>query len=496
MDNANLYLAYARHFPAADAEFLCTEEGRRFSYSDLENHTARLAGYLLERGLRLGDRVTVQCEKCPEIIWLYLACLRAGLVFHPLNPAYTTAEVEYFVEDAAPAALIGDATSEASLTALAERYRIPLVMTLENLCREGAGAPVNFATIECPPDAVAALLYSSGTTGKPKGIMLSHQNLATNALAVSDAWGFTPLDVLLHVLPLFHVHGLFIALGCTLMSGSRMVFSTRFEANAVLPLLPRATVMMGVPTYYTRLLATPGLNAEACRTLRLFTCGSAPLLPETWHAFQARTGHAVLERYGMTETSVITTNPLVGVRRPGAVGPALRGVEVRVVDATDQMVPAGTAGHVQVRGPSVFVGYWRKPGRTREDFTSDGFFRTGDDGVLDPTGYLTLVGRAKDLVITGGLNVYPSEVEQVLDEDPAVLESAVIGLPHPDFGEQVIAVLVLKSGAAWDETQTRRHVREKLAAFKCPKHYRIVSELPRNAMGKVQKALLREQGLG
>ncbi len=495
MDNANLYLAYARNFPPAVAEFLITEEGERYSYGDLTARSARLAHTLVRHGMVPGDRLTVQAEKCPEFIWLYLACLRAGIVFHPLNPAYTTAEVEYFVEDAAPAALLGDAASITSLSYLGARFAVPLVISLDELCVESAGESAEFATLICPPEALAALLYSSGTTGKPKGIMLSHHNLATNALALSEAWGFTRADALLHLLPLFHVHGLFIALGCTLMSGSRLVFHPRFNAQAALDALSQASVMMGVPTYYTRLLAEPGLNAERCQALRLFTCGSAPLLAETWQAFQTRTGHAVLERYGMTETSIITTNPLVGERRPGAVGPALHGVDVRVVDNADQPVPAGTAGHVQVRSPSVFVGYWRKPDKTREDFTADGFFRTGDDGVLDQSAYLWLVGRAKDLVITGGLNVYPSEVEQVLDAEPGVRESAVIGLPHPDFGEQVVAVLVLQPNAVWDEGRVRTRVREQLAAFKCPKHYRIVSELPRNAMGKVQKNLLRTQGL-
>lgn len=496
MDNANLYLAYARKFPPAAVEFLITEEGERYTYSDLAARSARLAHTLVRHGLVAGDRLTVQAEKCPEFIWLYLACLRAGIVFHPLNPAYTTAEVEYFVEDAAPAALIGDAASIVSLTTLGARFAVPLINTLDELCQQSTDESAEFNTIVCAPATLAALLYSSGTTGKPKGIMLSHHNLATNARALGEAWGFTQDDVLLHVLPLFHVHGLFIALGCTLMSGSRLLFYARFNAQAVLTALPQASVMMGVPTYYTRLLAEPGLNAARCRALRLFTCGSAPLLAETWQAFHARTGQAVLERYGMTETSIITTNPLVGERRPGSVGVALGGVEVRVVDNADQPVSAGTAGHVQVRGPSVFEGYWRKPDKTREDFTVDGFFRTGDDGVLDGAGYLSLVGRAKDLVITGGLNVYPSEIEQVLDAESCVLESAVIGLPHPDFGEQVIAVLVLQPNAVWDEAQVRIRVREQLAAFKCPKHYRIVSELPRNAMGKVQKNLLRTQGVG
>jgi len=299
--------------------------------------------------------------------------------------------------------------------------------------------------------------------------------------------------VLLHLLPLFHVHGLFIALGCTLMSGSRLLFGARFDPALALRWLPECSVMMGVPTYYTRLLGHPDFDAHVTRNVRLFTSGSAPLLAETWKAFKARTGHDVLERYGMTETGVITSNPLAGERRPGAVGLALAGVSLRVVDAHDHPVASGEIGHVQTRGTSVFKGYWEMPEKTRQDFTPEGWFRTGDDGVLDAEGYLTLVGRAKDLVITGGLNVYPSEVEAVIDEHPSVLESAVIGLPHVDFGEQVVAMVVMRADTPFDEVALRAWVREHLAAFKCPKRWQVLAELPRNAMGKVQKNVLRER---
>ncbi|MBM4227254.1 MAG: AMP-binding protein [Gammaproteobacteria bacterium] len=492
MSQHNLYLAYAEHFPSADAEFLRTETGHCETYGDLDLRSAQMAHCLLQQGLKAGDRVTVQCEKSPEFIHLYLACLRAGLVFHPLNPGYPAAEVEYFVQDAAPGLILGDASTLEGLASAASRHGKARVMELEGLADASRNAPETFATVACQPDALAALLYSSGTTGKPKGIMLSHHNLAFNARALSKAWGFTHEDVLLHLLPLFHVHGLFIALGCILMSGSRMLFGTKFEVARALAWLPEATVMMGVPTYYTRLLGSPDLNRDLVQGIRLFTSGSAPLLAETWHAFRERTGHEVLERYGMTETSIIATNPLQGERRPGSVGPALEGVEIRIVDDAETVLPVGTTGHVQVRGDSVFKGYWGMSEKTRADILPEGWFRTGDDGVLDARGYLTLVGRAKDLIITGGLNVYPSEVETVLDEVPGVLESAVIGLPHEDFGEQVVGVVVLKPGASWDEQAARNHLRAQLAAFKCPKLYRVVQELPRNAMGKVQKNLLRD----
>ena len=492
MSQANLFLAYAAHFPGADAEFLRTDDGRRLTYGDLELASAQLAQGLVAQGLRPGDRLTACCEKSPDFIVLYLASLRAGLVFHPLNPGYTAAEIAFFIGDARPGLVVGEGSTIATLTRAAAGYGVR-VRELSTLVAESTNAPTSFATVARAADDLAALLYSSGTTGKPKGIMLTHANLAANANSLTGAWGFSRDDVLLHLLPLFHVHGLFIALGCTLMSGSRLLFGAKFDPELALRWLPECTVMMGVPTYYTRLLGHPGFDAERTRKVRLFTSGSAPLLAETWQAFKALTGHAVLERYGMTETGVITTNPLAGERRPGAVGPALAGVSLRVVDAQDHPVATGEIGHVQTRGPSVFKGYWEMPEKTRQDFTAEGWFRTGDDGVLDDEGYLTLVGRAKDLVITGGLNVYPSEVEAVIDEHPSVLESAVIGLPHADFGEQVVAVVVLRKDARFDEADMRAWMRERLAAFKCPKVWQVLDELPRNAMGKVQKNILRER---
>jgi malonyl-CoA/methylmalonyl-CoA synthetase len=495
-DVPNLYARFAAHFPDPASPLLETGDGAVLTYGEVERESARLANCLAAAGLAAGDRVSVQVEKSPQALLLYLACLRAGLVFHPLNPAYTAAELDYFLRDAEPAAVVADPARSEELFRLAHAAGARILHTLD---AHGGGSlwPASRACAdaqrvgEVGEDTLAALLYSSGTTGKPKGIGLTHRNLGVNAEALTRAWGFTAADCLLHALPMFHVHGLFIALGCTLLSGSRMLFHAKFEADAVIAALPRATVMMGVPTYYTRLLNHPGLDASACRSVRLFTSGSAPLLAETLTAFEGRTGQRILERYGMTETSVIASNPLVGERKPGAVGLPLPGMGVRVVDDQDAPVAVCAIGHVQVRGESVFQGYWRRPDKTREDFTADGWFRTGDDGFFDADGYLSLVGRGKDLIISGGLNVYPSEVETVLDALPAILESAVIGLPHADFGEQVVAVLVLRPGAGFDEQATRATVRRQLAGYKLPKQYVVVDALPRNAMGKVQKNVLR-----
>lgn len=494
----NLYARFAAAFPAPEARLLETPDGSGLSYGELARETARLARFLLDLGLAPGDRISVQVEKSVPALVLYLACLRAGLVFHPLNPAYTRAELEFFLADAAPAAAVVDPARVEEFAALLPAGVVARLYTLDaagcgSLWDASRASAADSPVAAVDESSLAALLYSSGTTGKPKGIGLTHHNLAVNSLALTQAWGFTRDDVLLHALPMFHVHGLFIALGCVLLSGSRMLFLPRFDVDAALAALPRATAMMGVPTYYTRLLAHPSFDAALCRGIRVFTCGSAPLLPDTFHAFEERTGQRILERYGMTETSVIASNPLHGERKAGAVGLPLAGTELRIVDDADQALEAGTIGHVQVRGPSVFKGYWQRPDKTREDFTAEGWFRTGDDGFLDADGYLHLVGRGKDLVITGGLNVYPSEVEAVLDALPDVQESAVIGLPHADFGEQVVAVLVLKPGAVLDEPALRAALRTQLASYKQPKRYEVIDALPRNAMGKVQKNLLRDR---
>ena len=501
-DNANLYAIFARNFASAlHAPFLVTPEGPVHTFGDAERESARLANYLSSLALPRGARISVQCEKSVAFVWLYLACLRAGLVFHPLNPGYTAAEVDYFLDNAEPSVVICDENLALAIRPLVARYQIPHCLTLNadgagSLSRESAAFPAHFTTVVSAGDEIAALLYSSGTTGRPKGIQLTHDNLATNAWALVVAWHYQTHDVLLHMLPVFHVHGLFIALGVALMTGAKVLFAPRFDRELALHWLSEATVMMGVPTYYTRLLAESSLTAAHCTHIRLFISGSAPLLVETWQQFAARTGHQVLERYGMTETGVITTNPVVGARRPGAVGQPLPGVMLRIVDDLDNHLPHHAVGHVLVKGPNVFPAYWRKPEQTRADFTADGYFRTGDDGTLDEDGYLTLVGRAKDLIISGGLNVYPSEVELIIDELPTVAESAVVGLPHPDFGEQVVAFVVLQPGAQWEEAAARNAIRAKLAAYKCPKRFWVLNDLPRNAMGKIQKALLRQHYAG
>ncbi len=494
---ANLYACFAAAFPAAATPCLTTRDDRRVTYGELEVETARLARFLCDEGLVPGERVSVQVEKSVPALMLYLACLRAGLVFHPLNPAYTAAELEFFLTDATPAAVIADPARAAEIFPLAARAGARRRYTLDAAgdgslwdASRGSSADAPIATVDV--HSLAALLYSSGTTGAPKGIGLTHRNLIVNAHALTTAWGFTADDVLLHALPMFHVHGLFIALGCVLMAGASLHFLPKFTVDDVIAALPHATAMMGVPTYYTRLLADPRFDAALCRHARLFTCGSAPLLPDTFEAFERRTGQRLVERYGMTETSVITSNPLDGPRKAGAVGLPLADTEVRIVDDADAPVPEATIGHVQVRGASVFGGYWHRPDKTREDFTADGWFRTGDDGLFDADGYLHLVGRGKDLVITGGLNVYPAEIERVLDAVPGVRETAVIGLPHADFGEQVVAVIVADDAERPDEKALRASVQTQLAAYKQPKRYVFVDALPRNAMGKVQKNVLRE----
>jgi malonyl-CoA/methylmalonyl-CoA synthetase len=404
-----------------------------------------------------GARVAVQAAKSPEYLLLYLACVRAGAVFLPMNTAYTSAEVAHLVDDAEPAIVLDDD----GVTALAAVPDVP------------------FDDVTVAPDDLAAMLYTSGTTGRPKGAMLSHRNLASNAAALTRLWGFTADDVLLHVLPVFHMHGLFVAVNCALVSGSSMVYLPKFDVDAVLTELPRCTVMMGVPTLYTRLLDDTRFSHGVCDGMRLFTSGSAPLLAATHSQFFDRTGHTILERYGMTETAMITSNPLDGERRPGTVGKPLPGVEVRI---------AGD-GVIEVRGPNVFTGYWKRPELAATEFTADGWFRTGDIGEFDADGYLSIIGRAKDLVISGGLNVYPREVEEVIDSLDGVVESAVIGVPDPDLGEAVVAVVV----GDVDPEGIRAAARKRLAGFKVPKRVEVVDALPRNAMGKVEKATLRAQ---
>jgi malonyl-CoA/methylmalonyl-CoA synthetase len=498
--NQNLYTLFESRFPADRGQpLLLLDGGRQVSYADAAAGSARYASLLASLGLVPGDRVAVQVEKSPEALLVYLACLRAGLVYLPLNSAYQEGEVGYFLRDAEPRVVIAQPASMAWLKPLAARLGIANVYSLGE---DGKGSWIDaaarhgtaFATVLRSSDDLAAILYTSGTTGRSKGAMITHGNLAANALALHGAWGFRPDDVLVHMLPLFHVHGLFVACHCVLLNGTAMHFHARFDAKKALADFRDSTVFMGVPTFYTRLLAEPGLDRAACAHMRLFVSGSAPLLAETHVEFETRTGHRILERYGMTETGMLTSNPLQGERRAGAVGPALPGVQVRVVDDEDHPVAAGENGHVQVKGANVFPGYWRMPERNRDEFTPDGYFRTGDMGSLAADGYLTIAGRSKDLIITGGYNVYPKEIELAIDELPGVEECAVIGVPHPDFGEAVTAVIVPHGEhMPHSEAEIIATLKARLANFKVPKRVHFVDELPRNTMGKVQKNLLRER---
>lgn len=474
-DPASWLAELAQRHP--DRPFLSVPDGRRLSYGAMNRLVDRVAAALVHRAVTPGDRVVAQVEKSPEAVALYLACLRIGAAFVPLNTAYTSAEIEYFLGDADPKIAVGVAKGGVPLNDL----------TGEALAHVAART-------DAMQSDLAALLYTSGTTGRSKGAMLTRANLATNALALAHEWRFTERDVLLHALPIFHVHGLFAAINSVLASGSSMLFLPKFDADEVVRQLPQATVMMGVPTFYTRLLQQPAFTREATASVRLFVSGSAPLLAETHREFRARTGHAILERYGMSETLMNTSNPYDGERVPGSVGPALPGVEVRIADP-ESGVPlpeAGSVGMIEVRGPNVFRGYWRMPEKTAAEFRKDGFFITGDVGRLDRQGYLFIVGRARDLIISGGYNVYPVEVETELDALAGIAESAVIGVPHPDFGEGVTAVVVPRPGAALDENVLRAALEQRLAKYKLPKRIVFVSEMPRNAMGKVQKAALRE----
>jgi malonyl-CoA/methylmalonyl-CoA synthetase len=515
MTQHNLYALIRNRLPL-DLGKPCIEtpDGCVWSFSDLDRGTARLAGWLASLYPWRNARVVAQVEKSPEALMLYLATLRAGLVHVPLNTAYQKAELSHFLADAQPTVFVCTPQRHDELAPLARGFGCRHVMTLGEardgtLLEAAAPFPDVFPIVVRQDDDLAAILYTSGTTGRSKGAMLTHGNLSSNARVLDEFWGFASQresgrpDVLLHALPLFHVHGLFVAAHAALMAGARMLFLPRFDAAQTLAWLPRATVFMGVPTYYSRLLAEPGLTRRACANLRLCVSGSAPLLPETFVAFQQRTGHTILERYGMSETVMLTSNPYFGEpgeRISGTVGMPLPGVSVRVVgDAGDACAP-GVTGHVQVRGPSVFPGYWRLPSVTREAFTTDGWFRTGDLGVLGGAGrpptYLTLVGRSRDLVICGGYNVYPKEVELHLDAFEGVSESAVIGLPHPDFGEAVVAVVVPRPGARIDARELIDAMKALIANFKVPKRVFVVDALPRNAMGKVQKNVLRERYIG
>jgi malonyl-CoA/methylmalonyl-CoA synthetase len=484
----DLYTRFARSFSEfAQKEFI-EAEARSWTYREVEREAGRLATVLQGLGVTPGERLLVQTDKSVETLILYFACIRAGAIYLPLNVDYTEAELEYFVADAEPVLAVCrpesvDLFERIGKGALAVR-------TLERLF---AGLPEQVAApVPCRPDDVAAILYTSGTTGKPKGAMLTNANLVSNGEVLVDFWRFDSQDRLIHALPIFHVHGLFVAMHCALFSGATMIFLPKFESGAVIRHMADATVLMGVPTFYIRLLGDEKFTREAAAGMRLFVSGSAPLSADIHRAFEDRSGHRVLERYGMTETGMLTSNPYDGERRAGYVGPPLPGVELRIAEfETGKVLPQGDVGIVEVKGPNIFKGYWRNPEKTKAEFRPDGYFITGDMGFIDSDGYVQLVGREKDLIISGGLNVYPAEVEALLDDRTDVAEAAVIGVPHPDFGEAVVAVV--KPAGTFDKDAVRDELRRDLAAFKVPKEIIALDELPRNTMGKIQKKLLRER---
>jgi len=495
----NLYAAFRAAFPA-DLSRVCleTDKGRAVTYAEVEEQSGRVAALLGKLGIKPGERVTVQVDKSPEALFLYLGCLRAGVIYMPLNSGYTAAELDYFLSDATPSLVVSTPKALEEMTALAAKAGCKSVLTLDagghGTLTEQAQALAPLSGIaETQADDVAAMLYTSGTTGRSKGAMLTHRSLIANAETLVQAWGFSENDVLLHTLPIFHVHGLFVAFGCALLSRAKMLFHPAFDAEKALGAMERATVFMGVPTYYTRLLASPALTLDKVASVRLFVSGSAPLLAETFSAFHQRTGHHILERYGMTETGMNTSNPLDGERRLGTVGFPLPGVELRIADDQGREVPQGETGIIEVRGDNVLKGYWNNPEKTAASFRSDGFFITGDVAQIDKDGYVVIVGRASDMIISGGYNVYPKEIETVIDTLPGVGESAVIGVPHPDFGEGVVAVIRTLPGREHpSEADIVATLKSQLAGYKVPKKLLFVDELPRNAMGKVVKAELRK----
>jgi malonyl-CoA/methylmalonyl-CoA synthetase len=505
MTNTSLFTALRAAFPAdLDAVAVETDQGLAYSWRDLERATAMIANLLQSLKLEEGARIAVQVEKSVEAMLLYLATLRAGYVFLPLNTAYQKAEIEYFVGNAQPAVVVCSPGNFGWVSRIAFQAGTRHVFTLGDdrtgtLLQRAALQPDVQQPVARGADDLAAILYTSGTTGRSKGAMLSHGNLLSNAEVLKTYWGWREGDVLIHVLPIFHVHGLFVALHGALLNGSKMLWFGKFDPQKVIERLLDATVFMGVPTLYTRMLAEPRLSKAAARNMRLFISGSAPLLLETFDAWRERTGHTILERYGMSETAMLTSNPYAaqdGERRGGTVGFPLPGVSLRVRGDDGNDLPAGQVGGIQVKGPNVFKGYWRMPEKTREEFTGDDWFNTGDVGRIDEHGYVTIVGRSKDLIISGGYNVYPAEVEGYLNDMPGIAESAVVGVPHPDFGEVGVAIVIPKAGANLDGEQLIASLKSQLAGFKVPKRCFVVQELPRNTMGKVQKNLLREQHKG
>jgi malonyl-CoA/methylmalonyl-CoA synthetase len=504
--NANLFAALRDGFPA-DLQPVAveTDSGLHYTWQDLLDASAMLANLLESLGLPAGSRIAVQVEKSVEALTLYLATLRAGLVYLPLNTAYQSAEMAYFIEDAQPAVVVCSGANFGWISKLAFTAGTAYVFTLNedrsgSLLQRAAAFGRSHTFVQRAPDDLAAIIYTSGTTGRSKGAMLSHGNLLSNARVLQKVWGWRSAeqggDVLVHALPIFHVHGLFVAIHGALLNGSKMIWLSRFDPKTALRCFARATVFMGVPTLYVRLLGEPGLTREAASNVRLFISGSAPLLIETFTDWQTRTGHTILERYGMSETIMLTSNPYFpqdGVRIGGTVGPALPGAQLRVVADDGQAVATGEIGGIQVKGPGVFQGYWNMPEKTAEEFTADGFFKTGDVGRVDAQGYVTIVGRSKDLIISGGYNVYPAEIEGYINALPGVAESAVVGVPDADFGEVGVAVVIAKAGAVLQPDAIVAQLKATLANFKIPKRCYVVNELPRNAMGKIQKNLLRAQ---
>ncbi len=493
--NGNIFASFLSVAQGVSEKPFCVEGGQVvLRFGDLDERTGRLAAHLRALGGKPGDRIVVQVDKSPENVVLYLAALRAGLVYVPLNTAYTANELGYFLENAEPTLVVCRPADEDQVSRLLGQAKLLTLGT------DGTGTLLNdvpehsLAVEPRAPNDLAAILYTSGTTGRSKGAMLTHDNLLSNALTLKDLWGWKSHDVLIHILPIYHVHGLFVALHGALLSGAMMLFHRSFDPAAVITDLARASVLMGVPTHYTRLTAEPGLTREACQTMRLFISGSAPLLAEAHRQFEDKTGQRILERYGMTETGMITSNPYRGGERvAGTVGYPLPGVDVRICDESGAPVAAGEPGVLEVRGPNVFAGYWQMPEKTAEEFRPNGYFITGDIAVQDADGRITLVGRAKDMIISGGLNIYPKEIEEAIDALSGVEESAVVGVPHADMGEAVLAFVVAQNGAQISGEGIAEAISGKIARFKQPRKVIVVESLPRNAMGKVQKAALRAE---
>ena len=493
----NLYLRDREGFPK-DLSTPCIElkDGSIISYKELEDQSSQYANGFSNLGLKPGDRISVQVNKSPEVLYIYLACLRSNIIFHPLNTAYKDHELSFLLEDADPALFICEKEVYEKIDSLNLKHPPSHIFTIQIQDKDSIQA-IKLAgiheVVDCSEEDTAALLYSSGTTGRPKGIMLTHGNIGSNAMSLKQAWEFTANDCLLHALPIYHVHGLFVALGCVFLSGSKMLWLDNFEVNEVLAQLPKCTVMMGVPTYYTRLINNKGLTSEVTQNLRIFISGSAPLLEETFMDFYSITGHKILERYGMTETNIISSNPISGKRKSGTVGLPLEGQQVRIINNDSEPVGADEIGNIQVKGPNVFKGYWKLAQKSKEDFSLDNYFNTGDQGYFDEDGYLIIVGRNKDMIISGGLNVYPKEIESFIDKIEGVYESAVIGLEDADFGERVVAVIVKDENSKVIEENIISDMKLQMAGYKVPKQIFFTDELPRNAMGKVQKNFLRDK---